>query len=228
MDRAVLQKGVLHVTPELINKAQDAPIGLQALELDKKRDALLYVPSSYRSATPAPLAVMLHGAGGDANHGMSLLQPVADAYGIILLAPYSRRSSWDIIADEKFGPDVVFISQAIEQVLNQYVINEDKLAIGGFSDGASYALSIGLINGALFTHILAFSPGFYYAPETAGQPRVYISHGVHDHILPIGPCSRRIVPKLKKLGYDVLYNEFNGEHILPDDVRSEATAWFLD
>jgi predicted esterase len=34
------------------------------------------------------------------------------------------------------------------------------LAVSGFSDGASYALSIGPANGDLFTHVMAFSPGF--------------------------------------------------------------------
>lgn len=34
----------------------------------------------------------------------------------------------------------------------------------GFSDGASYALSLGLPNGNLFSHIVAFSPGFMRAP----------------------------------------------------------------
>jgi predicted esterase len=56
---------------------------------------------------------------------------------------------------------------------------------------------------------------------------VYISHGVHDDILPIAHCSRRVVPRLQKLQYDVLYREFDGAHVLPDAVREEAVQWFL-
>ncbi len=43
----------------------------------------------------------------------------------------------------------------------------------GFSDGASYALSLGVPNGDLFTHIVAFSPGFMRLPdqEPAGGGR---------------------------------------------------------
>jgi predicted esterase len=227
MERAVFGKGQLEVALNPSAKDKAASPGLHSLLLDKTRDALVYVPPSYTPDQPAPLAVMLHGAGGDAKHGMSLLQPVADAAGMILLAPFSRRGTWDIIAEERFGPDVLFINQALEQVVQQYHIDTRKLALGGFSDGASYALSLGLINGDLFTHILAFSPGFYYAPQPSGRPKVYISHGVHDHILPIEPCSRRLVPKLKKGGYEVLYHEFNGEHVLPDFVQREATDWFL-
>jgi predicted esterase len=227
MERAVFKRGQLQLAPESAGP-YTAATGLFPLNLDKKRDALVYVPPTYTPDRPAPLAVMLHGAGGDAQHGLSLLRPVADAADIILLAPYSRRGTWDIIAEERFGPDVLFINQALEQVVQQYRIDTRKLALGGFSDGASYALSLGLINGELFTHILAFSPGFYYTPNASGRPKVYISHGVHDHILPIEPCSRRMVPRLKKSGYEVFYHEFDGEHILPDFVQRETTGWFLN
>jgi predicted esterase len=40
----------------------------------------------------------------------------------------------------------------------------------GFSDGASYALSLGLANGDLFTHVLGFSPGFMRVPRHVGRP----------------------------------------------------------
>jgi predicted esterase len=227
MKRTVFREGELQI--ESAGVPADAPAtGMQWLQLDKQRDALLYVPPSYTAAQPMPLAVMLHGAGGDAHHGMSLLQPLADSAGIILLAPQSRGGTWDIIADEQFGRDVIFISEAVQQVLNRYAVDRNKLALGGFSDGASYALCLGLINGNLFTHVIALSPGFFYAPEPKGKPKVYVSHGVHDHILPIAHCSRRLVPRLQKAQYDVSYSEFDGEHVLPDAVRHEAVQWFLN
>jgi predicted esterase len=33
--------------------------------------------------------------------------------------------------------------------------------------------------------VLAFSPGFLVAPWPAGRPRVFVSHGTADRILPI-------------------------------------------
>jgi phospholipase/carboxylesterase len=227
MKRTAFHEGLLQI--ESTGTPAEVPaIGMQWLQLDKQRDALLYVPPSYKAAQPMPLAVMLHGAGGDAHHSMSLLQPLANTAGIILLAPQSRGGTWDIIEDEQFGCDVIFISEAVQQVLNQYAVDRNRMAMGGFSDGASYALCLGLINGELFTHIIALSPGFYYAPEPKGKPKVYVSHGVHDHILPIAHCSRRLVPRLQKAQYDVLYREFEGEHILLDAVRQEAVQWFLN
>lgn len=167
--------------------------GLYQLQLAEKRDALLYVPREYKPENPAAFALMLHGAGGNAQHGMNLLQHFADDANIILLAPASQNATWDVIADT-YGVDVEFIDLALEYAFERFAVDKSRLAIGGFSDGASYALSLGLINGDLFSHVIAFSPGFMALTGQAGQPRVYISHGTGDRVLPIERCSRRIVP----------------------------------
>ncbi len=75
----------------------DVPRGRQVLGIAPERDALLYVPPSYAPERPTPLVVSLHGAGGDAEGGLALLQPLADAAKFIILAPASRRQTWDVI-----------------------------------------------------------------------------------------------------------------------------------
>jgi hypothetical protein len=57
-----------------------------------------------------------------------------------------------------------------------------------FSDGASYALTLGLTNGDLLDSVLAFSPGFAAPMVTHGAPRVSISHSDDDRVLPIDRC----------------------------------------
>ena len=99
--------------------------------------------------------------------------------------------------------------------------------MAGFSDGASYALSIGLANGDLFTSVLGFSPGIVVPGQRAGKPPIFISHGRQDQILPIDECSRRIVPELQGEGYQVTYREFDGPHMVPPEVASEAMQWFM-
>ena len=199
---------------------------MQPLGLDTGRDGLIYVPQTYSHDKPAALALMLHGAGGVAEHGMHLLRSYADEHHIILLAPASRLGTWDIIATDEFNQDVIFIDEALSLVFSRYAIDKAHMAVGGFSDGASYALCLGLSNGNLFTHIVAFSPGFYYTRKPSGNPAIFISHGIHDHILPINPCSRRIVPELKRQGYQVNYHEFDGEHEIPPIISSSAVAAF--
>ncbi len=207
--------------------AADVPRGRQQLGITTERDALLYVPPSYTPERPAPLVLLFHGAGGDAEGGLSLLQPLADAANLLLLAPASRRQTWDAIGGT-YGPDVAVIDRALAAVFQQYTVDAARLAIGGFSDGASYALSLGLINGDLFTHVMAFSPGFIARGSRYGQPHLFVSHGTRDDVLPIDRCSRRIVPQVQQAGYAVQYREFDGGHTVPPEIAQEAVTWFTN
>lgn len=221
-------KGHLSSRPSSSKEAarQGGATGRQSLNLGEGRDGLLYVPRGYRPDSPAPLALMLHGAGGDAAHGLSLLEPFADRSGFILLAPASRGRTWDVILQD-YGPDVSFIDRALEQVFGRYRVDASRMAVGGFSDGASYALSLGIANGELFTHVTAFSPGFMVPSRQQGKPRLFISHGTRDEVLPIEACSRKIVPQVKRAGYDVLYKEFDGPHTIPQEIARAAVEWFV-
>lgn len=118
------------------------------------------------------------------------------------------------------------IDRALEWTLSRYVIDSACMAVGGFSDGASYALSLGITNGDLFTHVLAFSPGFMAPATQKGSPHIFISHGTRDGVLPIERCSRKIVPQLQRAGYDVRYREFEGGHKVLPEVAGEALRWF--
>lgn len=199
--------------------------GLHPLGIAERRDGSVYVPTGYRTEQPAGLVLLLHGAGGNAQHGIGLLQSLADEANLILLAPESRGSTWDVIMSD-YGPDVTYIEQALSQTFSRYTVDPTRIAVGGFSDGASYALSLGITNGSLFTHVIAFSPGFMAPTKQEGEPRIYISHGTRDEVLPVDRCSRRIVPQLQRLGYDVKYHEFDGPHTVPADIAREAVDWF--
>ena len=60
-----------------------------------------------------------------------------------------------------------------------------------------------------------------------GRPRIFVSHGTADQILPIDQCSRVIVPRLRMLKYDVTYREFEGRHEMPADVFGDALRWMM-
>lgn len=199
--------------------------GRRPLGLGRVRDGLVYLPASAPAAS-APLVVLLHGSGGDAAGMLAMLKPAADAAGVVLLVPESRGATWDLII-QGFGPDIDFIGRALCKVLAEYPVDRGRIALAGFSDGASYALSVGLANGDLFGHVLAFSPGFMAPADRVGRPAVYVSHGTGDRVLPIDACSRRLVPRLELAGYEVRYREFAGGHSVPLDVAGEALVVFL-
>jgi phospholipase/carboxylesterase len=224
-DQAPGPSGVLSARPAR-PAGGPAAAGLQPLGLGAGRDGLVYVPAGYRPDRPAPLALLLHGAGGGARDGLDLLRARADLAGAILLAPDSRGPTWDLVLDW-YGPDVAFLNGALTRVFERYAVDPRRVAIGGFSDGASYALSLGLTNGDLFGHVLAFSPGFVAPADQRGMPRIFVSHGTRDDVLPIDQGGRHIVPLARQAGYDVTYREFEGGHAVPDEVARAALAWFV-
>ncbi len=117
------------------------PVGLQPLELGAAREGYLYVPPTYLAEHTAPLVVLLHGAGEDARDGLALLRGQADGAGLILLAPSSREYTWDVIASRRYGPDIAAIDRALEWAFSRYAVDPTRVGLGGYSDGASYALS---------------------------------------------------------------------------------------
>ena len=223
------------------------------LGLDQDRDALLYLPrvvtnsantpdinSGLTSATGSavPLLMFLHGATQSAEDMFWYLHSAPEEAGVAILAPNSRGTTWDAISniafDVEFGPDVEFLNRALERVFESVAIDPTRIAVGGFSDGATYAIALGLINGDLFKRVAAFSPGFVIdgANDAAngttaaeGKTRFFISHGTRDKILPIDRCGRRVAADLKERRYEVTFREFDGGHGIPADVMREGLRW---
>jgi phospholipase/carboxylesterase len=193
------------------------------LGLDRERDAILQLPKS-TSQSSLPLLVMLHGATQSAEDMFWYLGSTHEEAGVAVLAPNSRDTTWDAITGS-FGEDVDFLNRALERTFETIAIDPARVSVGGFSDGASYALSLGLINGDLFNSVVAFSPGFVIDGDPHGTPRIFISHGSRDHILPIDRCGRRVASSLKSRGYDVTFREFDGDHEIPTAIAREALRW---
>ncbi|HEX2190710.1 MAG TPA: hypothetical protein VHG51_17510, partial [Longimicrobiaceae bacterium] len=180
----------------------------------------LYVPPGYDPAAPAPLLVMHHGA-GPSRGMMHELFPLADEHGMLLLVPYSLGRTWDLVLGG-MGPDVRVLDAALGHVFDRCAVDPRRIAVAGFSDGGSYALSLGLTNGDLFAGAVGFSPGFLAPPERVGKPRVFVSHGTRDEILPIDRTGRAVARQLRAWEYDLTYREFDGPHAMVREIVSEA------
>jgi len=194
-----------------------------SLGLDRDRDAILQLPKSSTTG-PLPLLIFLHGATQTAEDMFWYLDSAPDETGVAILAPNARETTWDAITGG-FGPDIQFLNAALQRVFDMVAIDPARIAIGGFSDGATYAISLGLINGDLFKRVAAFSAGFVIDGAVQGKPSFYLSHGTDDQILPIDRCGRRIAADLKSRGYEVTFREFAGRHEIPKDVMLEGLRW---
>jgi predicted esterase len=216
------QAGRLTFRPGVPARAMGRSGRRQVQGADGAPAAELLVPAVQGDA-PMRLVVVLHGAGGSATETVKLLAPYAVEHRLLLLAVKSVGVTWDVIARGGYGPDVSNIDRLLERVSSRYPVKGCTAA--GFSDGASYALSLGLTNGDVFDSVIAFSPGFEASRKRQGEPRVFVSHGTGDKVLPIERCSRRLVPRLESRGYEVTYVEFEGGHFVPRDISRRAVDW---
>jgi phospholipase/carboxylesterase len=212
------------LTARPLNNPPAASLKSGPLGLGGERDGVLQIPTAPAPDRGIPLLVFLHGATQSGAGMLRRVGPAADQLGVAVLAPDSRSGTWDAIRG-RFGEDVAFVNRALEFVFARLPVDPARIAIGGFSDGASYALSLGLANGDLFPKVVACSPGFIVQAPAQGRPRLFFSHGTSDQILPIDQCSRVMVPRLRAMGYDVTFREFEGRHELPPDIATEAVRW---
>ena len=217
--------------------ARVAPLAQPSAEHGLRRiaSAALYVPDGISADRPAPFILLLHGAGDRGENMIRRFRDEADKRGIILLAPDSEGRTWDVMVSlgdrpgqpPRYGDDPARIDAALKEVFARYNIDPRKVAIAGFSDGAGYALSLGAENGPLFRSIMAFSAGVLMPFSPEARPRVFISHGTKDRIIPISSPKNDIIPALRGAGFDVEFHEFDGGHEIPPAIMKQALDWFL-
>lgn len=198
--------------------------GSHYIDVVKGRTAIAYVPKGFDGAKPTAFLLALHGATLSVESPIRALQQAADESKVVLLSPKSADYTWDMGLGG-FGTDVDFVDKCLAWMFDRFSIDTKRLGIGGFSDGASYALTLGVGNGDLFGHVIAYSPGYMAPIKIAGKPRIFISHGTRDQILPIEKCGRRLAAELKSRKYDVTYQEFDGPHTVPPDIAKQSFNW---
>ena len=99
------------------------------------RDGVIQIPTTALDGN-MPLLVFLHGATQTGSAMLRRIGPAADQAGVAILAPDSRGTSWDAIRGD-FGEDVTFLNRALEFVFDRLAVDPARVALGGFSDGAS-------------------------------------------------------------------------------------------
>ena len=204
-------------------------------------EAIGYIPAN--AGPHPPLLILLHGAGRRADRMIERLADQADARGIVLLAPTSRGPTWDTVsrAEEPPSPDSMLantlahrfgtsrdadrIEAAIAALAKIVPVDRSRTVLAGFSDGATFALAMGLSRSHPFSAVIAWSPGI--AIETANPAhgrRVFVSHGRQDPVLSFITDCTEIVPLVEGEGARVSFLPFDGGHEMPQ-IAKDA---FLD
>lgn len=198
--------------------------------------AYAYLPKGM-SGAPVPLLVAFYGAGGKASDVLESFRADADRDGFVLLIPTSKAGTWDMIEDlrsrlgsemkvtPRYGRDLKSLDAALADLFAKVAIDPARIGVMGFSDGATYAFSVGTANPQLFGTVIAFSPGPAFLGKSDPAQRIFISHGEHDEVLPFS-STRGMVARLRVRKAAITFEPFEGGHEVPKDVRAKAMALF--
>lgn len=165
----------------------------------------------------------------------------AERCGCLLLAVQSKGATWDTIGlvrnaaktgrttiDRLFGEDTGRVEQALTAALRAADADRRSVILFGFSDGASYALSLGLANPALFRGVVAIAPGFHLEPAAIDpRQRLFVAHSPQDRILSFARTRDDTVASLKRAGFDLSFRPFDGGHRIDRSVLAEGVDFVL-
>lgn len=118
------------------------------------------------------------------------------------------------------------IDLAMKTAFERVPVDPARIAVFGLSDGGSYALSTGMVNGDLFSDVLAYAPMLFAAPSARGSPRFFYSAGRTDRYA-FYSRAREMVGQLEGFGYDVEFHTHRGGHIINRSGLRQGLARFL-
>jgi phospholipase/carboxylesterase len=215
-----------HALPE----TDDAPAGTGRIAHGEQL-AWIVTPLAIAPGRAYPLVVVLHGAGRQDELIVRGLQTERRRHDAIFVVPRSLAGTWDLIAGG--DADLRFLDGVLHSLYRRYRVDPARQAIAGFSDGASYALAVGLSNPRLFSTVMGWAAGFLAIDPRElraddPKPRVLLEYGTHDQLFPFDQVATPMRDALRRLGYDVeLWIEEGGVHWPRANLLGSMLDWWL-
>jgi predicted esterase len=196
--------------------------------------AWILTPSAIDPGHRHPLVVVLHGAGRQDELLVRGLTSAGepDRRRAIFVVPRSRQMTWDLIAGGG-GEDLAFLGLVLDSLYRRYPIDPARRAIVGFSDGASYGLSVGLSNPRTFSAVMAWAAGFLavdtpnLAPDDP-KPRILLEYGTRDQLFPFEHVALPMRDVLTRMEYPLEFRvDEGGIHWPRAAFMRDALDWFF-
>ena len=225
-------KALEFVEPPAVQAMLDSTVCIDGVT----RPWVLYVSTRYDPSTPAPLLVRLHGGVGAPNirseparyASEDEFAPGVDERGWLALYPMGQEGAtwWDDVG-------IANIRNLVREVKRYYNVDDDRVYMGGFSDGGSASFAHAMLGPTDYAAFLALNGHMgvaskdnnmpLYAPNMMNTP-VYATTTHNDDLYPTHKMAAT-VDMAQKAGADIAYKTFAGEHDF-DDIRSDLPFMF--
>ena len=193
--------------------------------------AVLLTPDEIDPEKRYPLITVVHGAGRQDEALVRACKDEPERRQALFLIPRSRLPTWDLIAGDE-RPDLDFLEYAYDLIYRRYPVDAFRQALLGFSDGASYGLSVGLSNPRIFRAVMAWAAGFVtfdpsFVRDDDPKPDLLLEYGTHDPVFPFEQVALPMREGLERAGYRVEFRiDEGGKHWPSGDFQPEALDWF--
>lgn len=217
----------------------------------------LYVPEGYDPRKAYPLVLYLHGSGGRGNDNLKQLMTndgaviwaspeIQSKEQLFVLAPQGREE-WDggfgLTRDQhnninlnrvfEVSTDLYISYEVLQQVRENYTIDEDRLYSVGVSQGGFGTFNLNMMYPDLFAAMVAIAGGGDREQShlLVDKP-MWIFHAEDDQVIPVS-YSRNIVEELRRLGGNPIYTEYlanekyNHASWVPAFKNIELMNWLL-
>lgn len=208
-------------------KGKQAPAGgLREIDVPGlgMREYYLAVPAGYKPDRNWPLAVSLHGAGGNGpdDYGWCWAKWAKQWPGFVACpSGVPAGAQW-------FPEQRAFVAAMLADARRHFAIDDDRVALHGFSNGGNGAWYYGCHFPSLWCGVITRGGGCpvpNLLPNLTGLPCAIV-HGDKDEVIPVSH-DREAAATLKELGCAVLYKEIPGGGHDPflDKLNGELLPW---
>lgn len=190
------------------------------------------------------LVILMHGVGSNEEHMFQLADEFdGNVVVVSARAPFTispGRYAWFAvdtssgirrIDEEQAEKSRQVINLFVNQLTERYLVDKDKIYLGGFSQGGIMAYNVGLTYPQKFAGIFAFSSRLLpeikpLIKETTALEhlKVFIAHGIHDQTLTID-YAREARAYLNPLLTKLEYHEYEMSHTIIDQELEAFRIW---
>lgn len=119
-------------------------------------DYLVRLPPEYHHGRAYPVLIVLTTAGVDPEEILAPLLSEADKHGYILVVPewtseFGKGWEWK-------GEDHVWVTASLRDAIRHFTVDNDRVFLTGFAEGANMAMDVALTNPDLFAGVVPMCP----------------------------------------------------------------------